>query len=122
MRHIISRPIHAALDYIYGVTALLAPKIVGFEDEPAARAVSQIAGAGAIATGLVSKHEGGLVKVVPFNTHLKLEVATGLFYVAAPWLLGFSHHARARNSIVGLGLLELAVVALTKPDELGEEL
>ncbi|HEX8550677.1 MAG TPA: hypothetical protein VF681_03890 [Abditibacteriaceae bacterium] len=113
---IISRPFHAVLDYIYGAAALAAPKIAGFEDQENARALSVAAGVGTLVSAVSTKHEGGIVKLLPFNTHLKVDTATGLFYLAAPWLMGFAENRRARNTFLGLGLLSLAVVALTQPD------
>jgi SPW repeat len=113
---IIPRPVHAALDYVYGVKALAAPKLLGFEDDDKARLVATIAGVGAIVSGLTTRHEGGLVKLVPFNTHLKLDLGAAILTAASPWLLGFADNARARNTILGLAALEAAVVFLSQPD------
>ena len=116
MLHIIPRPIHAVLDYGHGAMALAAPKIFGFEDDEKARLISMAMGVGALSSGLTTRYEGGLIKLISFNTHLKLDAASAALSLAAPWLLGFSHNARARNAIIGLALLEAVVVALSQPD------
>lgn len=116
MLQIIPRPIHAVLDYVYGATALMAPKVVGFDDDDTARTISTVMGVGALASGLTTRHEGGVVKLVPFNTHLKIDAIASALSFAAPWLLGFAHNVRARNAIVGLAILEAVVVMLSQPD------
>lgn len=116
MSKLISRPVHAVLDYAYSATALALPKVAQFEDDAAARGVANAIGIGTIAASMTTRYEGGAIKMVPFNTHLKLDMGSALLIIASPWLLGFSNNTRARNAIVGLGLLELAVVALSEPD------
>lgn len=113
---LIPRPVHAVLDYLYGAAALAAPKVLGFEDEANAKLICTIHGATTIAASLLTDYELGLVKKIPFNTHLKLDLGGALLGLAAPWLLGFSHNTKARNAVVGFALLEIAVVALSEPD------
>jgi hypothetical protein len=117
MLHIIPRPVHAVLDYLYGATALMTPKVVGFEDNSPAKVTGTVIGVAALLSGLTTRHEGGVVKLLSFNTHLKLDMAGAALALAAPWLLGFSHHTRARNTIIGLAILEAAVAMLSQPDE-----
>ncbi|HVF85715.1 MAG TPA: hypothetical protein VM821_07015 [Abditibacteriaceae bacterium] len=112
----ISRPLHGTLDYVYAVTAWSLPSLLGFENNKAARLVCNVAGGIALLSALTTKHEGGLLKIVPFNTHLKGDAAGSLATVAAPWLFGFADDARARNAVVGLALLQAIVFALTRPD------
>jgi len=116
MPNLISRPVHAALDYAYAVTALALPKAAQFDGDDTARGVATVLGVGTIASSMTTRYEGGVAPMVPFNTHLKLDAGSALLALASPWLLGFSHNTRARNAIVGLALLELAVVALSEPD------
>lgn len=69
----------------------------------------------ALLSGLTTKHEGGSLKIVPFK-YVFESVAGSAAALAAPWLFGFADNAKARNAVVGLSLLEAAVVALTRPD------
>ena len=116
MPNLIPRPTHAILDYVYGATALALPKAAQFDGDEAARGVATAMGVGAIASSMTTEYEGGVVPMVPFNTHLKLDIGSALLALASPWLLGFSNNTRARNAIIGMALLELAVVALSEPD------
>jgi hypothetical protein len=115
MLGIIPRPVHAALDYVYGVTALIAPEVMRVEDERA-RELSRAIGVAALLSGLTTRHEGGVVNLVDFNTHLMLDTIGAALGLAAPWLLGFSEDTRARKTIIGLALLEAGVVMLSEPD------
>lgn len=112
----ISRPLHGVLDYVYAVTAWSLPKMLGFEENKPARLVCNVAGTVALLSALTTKNEGGLLKIVPFNVHLKTDAVGSVATLAAPWLLGFAGNARARNAVIGLALLEAIVVALTRPD------
>ncbi len=116
MFSLIPRPLHAVLDYGYGLAAFVAPKAFCFDGDDAASWTSAVVGGAALVSGMVTKHEGGLVKKVPFNTHLKLDFVSALLTAATPWLFGFAANKRARNAIVGFALLELVVAALSKPD------
>ncbi len=117
MLNIIPRPIHAVLDYVYALKAFAAPKVLGFEDDKAASAVCYGVGIGALLSALTTRHEGGVVKTIPFNTHLKLDLAAAVFSLAAPWLFGFANNGKARNAVIGLALLQGGVALVSTPDE-----
>jgi hypothetical protein len=116
MLNIIPRRVHAALDYIYGAQALAAPRLMGFKDDDKANMAAMIIGVGTIVSGLTTRHEGGVIKMLPFNTHLKLDAASAVLSSAAPWLLGFSDNKKARNAILGLAALAAVVTLLSQPD------
>ncbi|HEX8834336.1 MAG TPA: hypothetical protein VF719_09045 [Abditibacteriaceae bacterium] len=116
MLNIIPRPVHAVLDYGYAIKALAAPWLFGFADEPAAKVASEVAGAVTLVSTLATRHEGGVVKMLPFNTHLKMDAIHAVVTAASPWVFGFAHNTRARNVFLGLALLEVVVVALSEPD------
>jgi hypothetical protein len=117
MLNIIPRPIHAVLDYAYALKALAAPKVLGFEDNKTATTVCYGVGIAALLSALTTRHEGGVVKTIPFNTHLKLDLAAAVFSLAAPWLFGFANHDKARNAVVGLALLQGSAALMSTPDE-----
>ena len=56
----------------------------------------------------------GLVRVVPFPVHGKLELVSGFVFLASPWLFGFADdNPTARNLFIATGLVTLAVFFLT---------
>ncbi len=115
-----SRPVHDVLDDIYAVTAWSRLGLLRFEDNNSARLVCDVARTVALLSGLTTTHEGGLLQIVPFKYVFESvagsAAALAAAALAAPWLFGFADNAKARNVVVGLALLEAAVVALTRPD------
>ncbi len=99
--------------------------LLRFEDNNPARLVCDVAGTVALLSGLTTTHEGGLLQIVPFKYVFEsvagsaaalAAAALAAAALAAPWLFGFADNAKARNVVVGLALLEAAVVALTQPN------
>ena len=117
MPAIIPRPAHAVLDYLYGAAALAAPQVLDFADDQKASLVCKAHGTATIAASLLTDYELGLLKVIPFNTHLLKDLSGALFGLASPWLMGFAGNKKARNAVLAFALLEVAVVALSQRDE-----
>jgi len=111
---IIPRPLHAVLDYLWSMALFSAPELVGFADDDAARTVCKARAGGTTAMSLLTRYELGLIKVIPFNVHLLLDLLGGLMGLAAPWLFGYAKNEKARNTALTFSLLELSVVALTR--------
>lgn len=120
MEQPISRQMHGIADYAYASLMFTAPQIVKFEDEEKAKRVCQVVGAGVMVATMLTKAEWGLAKVIPFKTHLFLDVAVSLFSLAAPWIFGFANNAKARNTFLAMGTVGAVVTSLTKPEEMDE--
>jgi hypothetical protein len=116
MLGIIPRPLHAVLDYLWSIALFCAPELVGFADDDAASTVCKARAGGATAMSLLTRYELGLIKVIPFNVHLLLDLLSGLMGQAAPWLFGYARTEKARNTSIAFSLLELGAVALSKRD------
>jgi hypothetical protein len=56
----------------------------------------------------------GVVKAIPFWLHGRLELVSGLVFIASPWLFGFAENTTARNLFVGSGIVFLLVYSLTQ--------
>lgn len=115
----ISRKMHGVADYAYAPLMFAAPEISGFIDEDKAVTVSRIVGGGVLAATMLTKAEWGVYKLLPFKTHLALDVAVSLFSFAAPWIFGFSNNKRARNTYLAMGAIGAVVTSLTQPYEMG---
>lgn len=113
---IIPRPLHTVLDYLWSMALFLAPELVGFADDEAASTVCKARAGGATAMSLLTRYELGLIKVIPFNVHLLLDLLSGLMGLAAPWLFGYAKNEKARNTAIAFSLLELGAVARSKRD------
>ncbi len=120
MSKLISRQAHGVADYSYAALFSVAPELVGFTDEEIAARLSRLVSGGVLLTSLFTRYELGLIRVVPFKTHLAADVAVGLLTLGAPFLLGFSRNKKARNFFVGLGAFSVLAGLLTQPKEMNE--
>ena len=55
----------------------------------------------------------GFFKFIPFRIHGAIELVAGVFLLAAPWTYGFAADDTARNFFMAMGIIIVAVVALT---------
>jgi len=113
---LIPRPLHAVLDYLWGIAFTFAPEVGGFEKNNAANAYSKARGMSMIGISLLTRYELGLIRIIPFNAHLLSDFAGALFGFAAPWLLGFDKDTKARNASLGFSAFEMMAVLLSKRD------
>jgi hypothetical protein len=109
--NVISTRVHGVLDCTVGTLLAASPWLIGFSDNRPATLVPVVLGLGAILYSLVTKYEWGLIRVLPMNAHLAIDLLSGIFLMASPWLLGFAHHVYWPH--VAFGVLEICVVALT---------
>src|SRR3954447_18454890 len=104
---LIPRPLHGVLDYLWGIAVLLAPEMLGFADDKAANAYHKARGGGMLATSLMTRYELGLIKVIPFNMHLLLDLLGALLGFAAPTLFGFDKNKKATQAALFFSAFEL---------------
>ena len=115
---IIPRSVHALLDYTWSGAFAASPKVFGFEDEANAVKLCRTQGTLVAIASALTKYELGTLKIIPFRTHLKLDALGAMLGIASPWLFGFSHNKRARNTILAFFLFEAVAVLLSQTDEM----
>lgn len=108
---LIPSSVHGFFDYFLGLGALVAPWMFGFAHVAPARLVTLLQGATVLGYSLITNYEWGVVRILPFRTHLLLDFIGGAFLAASPWLLGFPRWGRAH---LMLGLFELAITLMTR--------
>ena len=105
---LLNRRGHALVDYLTIPTLYSASTLQGSAGA-AARFFS-----GMILTAVTTtKTPLGLVRVVPFRWHGRLELASVLVHYALPWLLGFQRQPRERNYWLLFASYNLLVWLLT---------
>ena len=114
----ISRPMHGVADYLYVGAVAAAPSLLSFTEEKSASTLCKVLSGSTSAYALLTRAEWGLLRVIPFRLHLSVDFLSGLFFLAAPWLFGFSRQSRARSTFVGMGIIGLLASLLTKPGEM----
>lgn len=103
---------HGYMDYIMGIFLIIAPFLFNFNLEGSPAIVLFAAGAAAILYSSLTRYELGLLKIIPMNIHLMLDIVSGIFLAASPWLLNFSETVYLPHLI--LGIIEIGVVVLTE--------
>lgn len=112
---VISTKVHGAVDYILGIVLIAAPNILGFDDVGgAAEMVPRIIGVMLLLSGLMTKHELGVVKVISMVNHLRLDYLAALFLAASPFLFSFSDeetNAWLPHVVLGLGYFVFSMMS-----------
>lgn len=108
---IISRPVHAVLDYLSGIAMIASPWISGFVGIAFARNIMLVVGIIVILMSLFTNYEGGVSKKIAMSTHLWGDLFMGIFLVASPWLFFFAETVYIPH--VAFGMLSIVASLLT---------
>ncbi|MCM2279902.1 MAG: hypothetical protein NDJ89_17645 [Oligoflexia bacterium] len=108
---------HNVLDYVIGAFLFLCPALFGFGGIDAARNTFVSLGVGLIAYSLLTRYPYSMVKWIPLQVHMGLDVALGVILLLAPTVLGYrellSSGQNALHIVMGLGAI--AFVIFTRP-------
>lgn len=87
----VTRTVHAYLDYPVAISLLVLPFALGLgAANPAARWLGVATGMAALLLTLLTDHELGVARILPYWFHLSVDRLVGLVFVVAPFLFGFS--------------------------------
>ena len=87
----VTKSIHAYLDYPVAVALMGLPFVLALgSSHPLALWLSVATGAAAFLLTVLTDHETGIVRVLPYSFHLAVDFAVGIVFLAAPFVLGFS--------------------------------
>jgi hypothetical protein len=112
MKPRISTRTHAILDYLTVGTFLTLPRVLGWSDR-LTNAVTFLA-IGKLGYTLMTRHEGGAVRILPTKAHLALDAAGGATLASLPWLLDEDDDV-AKVTCAALGAFDIAAAPLTEP-------
>ena len=103
--------VHGILEYGEGVLFIAANSLFSF-DSDAATVVSVLIGAGLLVMAALSDIPTALLRRLPLDSHIVLDVVVALVAIASPFVLGFTddHAALAFFLILGAAHLFLTVV------------
>lgn len=86
----VTQKIHAFLDYPVAFSLMSMPFLLGLgSSNPVAFWLSFVTGVAALILTLLTNHETGVVRVIPYSAHLAVDFAVGVTFAIAPILLGF---------------------------------
>ena len=87
----VTRTVHAYLDYPVAISLMVLPFVLGLgAGNPLAKWLAVATGAIAFLLTLLTDHERGMFKVVPYWLHVAVDRVVGATFIAAPFLLGFT--------------------------------
>ena len=109
---ILSTKTHGMMDYVMGILLIASPWIFGFATGGAEQWIPIILGASALVYSMLTDYEYGVSKTISMKTHLNIDLLSGIFLAASPWIFGFSDRVVAPHLI--LGLLEIGAALMTK--------
>ncbi|MFX7086596.1 hypothetical protein ABTI07_18540, partial [Acinetobacter baumannii] len=82
----VTRTIHAYLDYPVAISLMVLPFLLGLgAGNPLAKWLAVGTGATAFILTLLTNHELGVVKVVPYWLHVAVDRVVGVVFIAAPF-------------------------------------
>jgi len=111
MRFIDSKT-HGFLDYASGILFIASPWLFDFTTGDTAMWVPIVVGIIVLVMSLMTKYEMGAVYKIPFVVHLNIDVITGIFLIASPWIFGFAEVVKWPHVI--FGILALGAGLFTK--------
>ncbi|MEM7058842.1 MAG: hypothetical protein AAF557_14730 [Pseudomonadota bacterium] len=111
----VTKQIHAYLDYPVALGLIVMPFVLGLgASSPLAVTASIATGIAALILTILTDHETGLVRLVPYSFHLIVDALVGVAFTAAPFALGFAGLDAAYYWIIGATVL--VVVGLHQPE------
>lgn len=112
----ITKEIHAYLDYPVALALMILPMVLQLgSSNPMAFWVSVIVGIAAFTLTVLTDHQLGIFRVLPYSFHLAVDGLVGALFVILPLALGFT----GLDAIYywANGIAVLAVVSLHKSEE-----
>ena len=117
----VTKTIHAFLDYPVALTLMIAPFLLGLGNSHAvALWLSVGIGAAAFVLTLITDHQLGVFRVLPYSVHLAVDALVGVVFLATPVVLGFN--GLDAWYYFANGAAVLTVVSLHKPESVPESI
>ncbi|OQW51996.1 hypothetical protein [Candidatus Raskinella chloraquaticus] len=87
----VTRQIHALIDYPVALSLIGMPFLLGLgATNPLAFWLSVVTGGAALALTILTNHETGIIKVLPYSFHVLVDRLVGITFAVAPFVLGFT--------------------------------
>ena len=102
----LSARLHGLLEYLIGGFFIASPFIFGF-DAKAAVAIAVIGGTVLILMAATAQTGPSLSGMVPVRLHVVFDVLAAAFFVASPFVFGFSDEAAPTALFIATGVLHL---------------
>ena len=116
MKPFISTKLHSIFDYVGGVMVTASPWLFGFYHiGGAALFLPLVFGSLLMIMVIFTRHEGGLIKVFPFQLHLLLDMFVGFVLLVSPFLYDFYPFVWLPHVLLGLFLMGSGIFTRYSP-------
>jgi hypothetical protein len=118
MQHLRTVPTltHGLLDNLAGIVLVVAPWIFDFQTiRGAAMHTPMIFGTLLLLSNILTKHELGLLRIISFRMHLRLDVLIGIGLAFSPWSFSFHDRVFLPHLLGGLFIALLPIFSVRKP-------
>jgi hypothetical protein len=116
MRSFIPTMAHAVLDYVSGILITASPWLFGFAHLGGAPLfIPLVFGSLQVLMVIFTKHELGLIKVIPIQTHLFIDMIMGFFLFVSPFLYKFYPFVVLPHVVLGLFLFASGIFTRHSP-------
>ena len=88
----VTQKVHAILDYPVAANLIITPFLLNLgasTSNPLALWLSVATGIAALLLTILTNHETGLIKVLPYSFHLLVDRIVGIVFAVAPFIFGF---------------------------------
>lgn len=100
-----------------GVLLIAAPWIFDFARGGAETWVPVALGVSAILYSLFTDYEYSVSRMIPMRTHLTLDLISGLFLAASPWIFNFDEFVYLPHLILGIAEVGASLLTERTPSE-----
>jgi hypothetical protein len=113
--------VHGVMDYLVGILLIASPWLFDFNRGGMETWIPVILGVGALVYSVLTDYEMGLSRALSMRTHLTMDLISGIFLAASPWIFGFADYVYMPHLI--MGILEIGTSLMTKrnPSHQGRE-
>lgn len=112
---LVTKQIHAYLDYPVAVALMAMPFLLGLgSSNPLAMQLSVGTGIAAFVMTLLTDHQLGVYRIIPYKVHLLVDAMVGLVFLVSPLIFSFEGLDAYYYWINGGAVI--AVVSLHKPE------
>lgn len=111
----VTKQIHAYLDYPVAIALIGLPFLLGLgSSNPLAFQLSVITGVAALILTILTDHQLGLIRLIPYRIHLIVDFLVGVVFVLAPFIFSFEGLDAYYYWLNGAAVL--FVVSMHKPE------
>lgn len=118
---LLSSRTHTIIGIVVGLALLAAPWLFAFADEGGPAVTVPIAlGLFILLSEITTTSPASFIKLVPMKVHIVVDVLTGLFLAASPWLYNFNNleaNAWVPHLVVGILIVSYALLTNTSDSE-----